>query len=149
MIKTALSSVNYFTGYEVSAHVGLLCLRTRMCYKNTQFILIIKFKIMIPLNIHQSSLNDIYERFFLNCNCLLSHCTPLKTTSPLSNIFLGYICGWIFGILGTVPEVQAPSQRSHFDFLRSGRSYCITFIVKRASSQGQWGLSPTLGSGGR
>lgn len=80
-----LSSVNYLTGYKVTAQVGLLHLRMRMCYKNTQFILIIKFKIMIPLNIHKSPFNDQYENFFSEL-CLVSHPTLLKPT-PLLNIF--------------------------------------------------------------
>lgn len=148
MTKTVLSSVNSFTGYKVTAQVGLLHLRTRMCYKNMQFILIIKFKIMILLNSNKSPLGDNYEIFFFFSKLQLSSVSPHSFKSCFSSLeyFLGYICGWVFGILGTV---QAPSQQSHMEFLGPGRSYCLTFIVKRASSQGQHSLSPTLSSGGR
>jgi len=39
-----------------SAQVGLLCLRTRMCYKNTQCILTIKFEVMGAINVDKSFL---------------------------------------------------------------------------------------------
>lgn len=37
----------------------------------------------------------VIRDFFLNYNCLLSHPTLLKATSPPTD-FLGYIYGWTF-----------------------------------------------------
>lgn len=72
--------------------------------------------------------------FFLQLSCVSTH--SFKSYSSSLEHLLGYSYGQTFGILGTVPEVQASSQQSHMDFLGSGRSYCITSIVKRAPVKG-------------
>lgn len=131
--SVVLCELFYRLQRDGSAQVGLLGLRTRMCYKNTQFILIIRFEIMIPLNIHKSPLNGhINMRFFSELQ-LSSVSHSFKSYFSSLEYLLGYICGQTFGILGAVPEVQASSQQSHMDFQGSGRSYRITFMEKRGT----------------
>lgn len=150
--SVVLCELFYRLQRDGSAQVGLLGLRTRMCYKNTQFILIIRFEIMIPLNIHKSPLSGhINMRFFLNYNCLLSP-TLSKATSPLQNIFQDtyvarHLASWAQCLRCKHHHSRATWTSRGLGEATVSRSWRREALG--ASSQGQRRPSPTLSNGGR